>query len=72
MERHEVASLLRELVSEGIALPSIAALRENKQGKFDLIINGDCDTQPLREFVAKRNLIVTLNEEKGFCIISRL
>ena len=45
--------------------------RQNKRGKFDLVLKGDCDTLALRQFIAERNLTLRENEKKGFCAISK-
>lgn len=72
MERKEAVALLKELVDSNLAQPSLIALKENKRGKFDLVIKGDYDTQVITKFLAKKNLALKEGKEEGYCIISKL
>ena len=69
MQRREATALLKELISDGLVVPSLVALKESKPGKFDLLLNGDCDIKALTKFLAEKNLIVR-EDEKGFWLIS--
>lgn len=71
MDRKEAVALLRELIIRNLALPSLVSLQENKHGKFDLVMKADCDSQPLIQFIAEKNLVLTENKKNGYCVISK-
>ena len=71
MERREAVALLKELVSNNLAIPSLVALKENRRGKFELFLKCDCDLPLLRQFLAEKNLMLTEDKEKGSCVISK-
>ena len=54
LERKEATALLMELVKLNLALPSLVSLKNNKRGKFDLVLKGDCDLIALKHFIAKK------------------
>ena len=67
MQRKEAVILLKLLVDHKIVSPSIVSLEKNKQGGINLVLKVDCDLQPLRKFIAEKNLSV--REENGYCVI---
>jgi hypothetical protein len=70
LKRKEAYSLLMELISLNLALPSLVTLKKNENGTFDLILEADYDVQALKNFIAKKDLALKIDEEKGFCVIS--
>jgi len=60
-----------DLISLNLVLPSMAALKENKHGNFDLVLKGDCDTQALTNFIAERSLTLEVDKGNVFYIISK-
>jgi hypothetical protein len=71
LDRHKASKLLKELIEHNLTEASFISLRENKHGKFDLIIKGKVDSQNLEQFIAEQNLVLNLDKEKGDCIISK-
>jgi hypothetical protein len=69
LERKEATDILREIISLGLAIPSLVSLEVNKQGKFSLEFNGDFNSQAIKDFVESRKLAFKENILKGFCII---
>ena len=73
MDRVQAMTLLKELIALDLVDPSsFVNLQEDNHGEFTLMIKGDYDTQPIRQFVAEKGLTLTVNKEKGYCIISKL
>jgi len=70
LERKEATATLKELLGNGFCLPSLVSLKENTRGKFDLILKGDCDSQALKQFIERKNLMVKEDAKKGYWIIS--
>ena len=71
MERREAVALLKELVSNNLAIPSLVALKENRRGKFEVFFKGNCDFPLLRQFLAEKKSDSTENKEKSSRIISK-
>jgi hypothetical protein len=69
LERAEAIALLKQILALNLALPSMVALNQNKKGAYDLVLRGDCDIQPIKEFAAEQNLAVKWDKEKSTCII---
>ncbi len=70
MERHEALALLRELVENKVSQPSFVSIRENQNGKFNLILKDDYSSEELKQLAAQKNLLVEV-DEKGYCIIRK-
>ena len=71
MERREVVAIVKELVGSNIARFSLVFLKENKRGKFDLVVKGDFAPQTLKQFISENNLLLHEDTEKGYCVISK-
>ncbi len=71
MQRHEAVAILKEIINCNLAMPSIVALEKNKRGTFNLIMKADCDAKSIRQFTDEKNLTVELDNERGYCIISK-
>jgi hypothetical protein len=71
LDRKEAVALLKQLAALKLIQPFLVALKENRHGKFDLIVKGDCDIQGLRDFVSERNLMLKEDVKKGYCIIAK-
>ena len=71
MERKEAIALLKELVDNNLAQPSLVILQEKSRGRFELQMKDECDNKALREFLNKKNFDMKQDEEKGYCIIYR-
>jgi hypothetical protein len=65
-------ALLKELIDNNLARPSVVMLKKNKRGKFELHMKDECDTEAIREFVHKKKLEIKKDTEKGYCIIYKL
>jgi len=72
LERKEAVALLKELVDAGLEEPSFVVLKENKNGKFDLVIKDDYNLDRICAFIANKNLVVREDKAKGYCTICRL
>lgn len=70
MERKEAVELLRMLAGLNLVSPSFVSLKENKGGKFDLIMKSG-DSQALKQLAAERDLVIEVDVEKGYCIIHK-
>ena len=66
LEREEAITVLRELISLGLANPSFVSL-DNMNGNFSLMFDASCDLPQLRQFIRERNLLI--HEERGYCVI---
>lgn len=71
LERPEAVAVLKEIIHDHIVMPHGIFLKQNRRGKFDLVLKGDCDTLALRQFAAERNLALIEDAGKGFCAISK-
>jgi hypothetical protein len=68
LDRKEAVALLRELMENNLAQPSLVSIEENQTGTF-LIMKDDGNSQELRQFVAGKNLTVEVDKENGYFII---
>ena len=69
MERKEAIALLKELVDNNLAQPSLVILQEKSRGKFELQMKDECDNEALRDFLTKKNFGMKQDTEKGYCVI---
>ena len=69
MDKSEAVSVIEELIEQRITSVSFVYLSKNQRGKYDLIINGDCNVVIVRAFLAGKNLVVS--EDKDTCRIHR-
>jgi len=69
VERKEATALLKEIVGNSLCLPNFVDLKENKHGKFDLVLKGDCDTKALMQFAEEKNLTAKKETGKGYWLI---
>ena len=69
LERKEAIAVLKELLNLNLIEPSLVALNKI-QGGFNLMFKADCNLPELKEFMVTKNLMI--NEEKGFCVVSKL
>jgi hypothetical protein len=72
LQRRESTALIKELVGDGLVIPSLVVLKENNRGKFDLVLRGDCDLPAIRQFISEKNLLLDEDKEQGFFTIYRL
>ena len=71
MKREEAVALLKELIMLNLAMPSVVDLERNNHGRFDLIINADCNLPALRQFIAEKKFVLVEDKQKGYCVISK-
>jgi hypothetical protein len=69
LERHEAVELLKVLVANNLARPSLIALKESNHDNFDLILKGDVDVHAISKLVASKGLTVKEDKAKEYCII---
>jgi hypothetical protein len=69
LERKEAVALLKELVSLSLVEASFVVVKENKPGKFGLILKTDCNAPGLKQFIAERDLAIEDDKQKDYCII---
>ncbi|HMK94746.1 MAG TPA: hypothetical protein VK536_05015 [Candidatus Limnocylindrales bacterium] len=69
MERKEAVALLREVIGNNLAQPKIVSLEKNQSGRFNLVMNDECNNRALKRFVAQKNLIAELDKKKGYLVI---
>ena len=67
LERHQVISLLKDIITDDLAQPTAVYVRESK-GKFELVMKEECRS-PLQNFIAERGLKWRERKEMGVCII---
>jgi len=69
LERDEAISLLRELGSLGLVVPSMVSLEKNRSGRFSLVFKDHCDSKAMEQFVAKKHLAIIMDSLSGLCKI---
>ncbi len=69
MNRHQAATLLKELIEYTLIQPSFVSLEQRRSGNFELILQSDGDSGAIKKFVENRNLGFRIDTEKGYCII---
>ena len=69
MERKEAVALLREVIGNNLAQPTIVSIEKNQNGSFNLVMKDDCNNRALRRFVAQKNLIAEVDKKKGYFVI---
>ena len=69
MECKEAVDLLKDLVKNDLAQPSLVSIQETRSGKFSLTLKDDRDGAELRRFVSERNLSVDVDAEKRYFVI---
>ena len=69
LDRREAVALLRQLIDNSLAQPSIVSIERNKRGTFNLIIKGDCNLQAIKQFISERKLVLEENNDTGYCTI---
>ena len=71
MERGEAIAILRELIKNGLAQPSLVNLREKTPGQFELVLKDECDTQAITQFVSEKNLVLISDTKKSYVVICK-
>lgn len=69
MERREATALLEQLIMNGLVQPSFVSLKRNARVNFDLVIGSEYSCQTLRQFLAQRRLVLSI--EKNYFVISK-
>jgi hypothetical protein len=70
MNRHQAATLLKELIEHNlIQPPSFISLEQRGSENFELILQSEGDSGAIKKFVEKRNLAFKIDLQKGYCII---
>ena len=69
LKREEATTLLKQIIALNLALPSMVALNQNKNGGFDLVLKGHFDVQAMKKFAAEKNLTLKWEKEKDTCTI---
>jgi hypothetical protein len=69
LERKEATAILKEIIDLNPDFLSFVTLIKNDQGKFDIVIKGDCDLTELKSILAERKLKIEENMEEGYYTI---
>lgn len=70
MDRERAIALLEELMTTLMIQPSRISLHENQHGGFDLLLDVN-EIGIVAAFVSKKGLVMAVNKETSYCIISR-
>jgi hypothetical protein len=71
LERNQAVILLKEMISSGLAVPSIVTLEKTINGKYALVLKDEFESQAIKQFVAERHLAIKMDTQKGWCTIYR-
>lgn len=69
LDRAEAVSLLKELITLGLILPSFVSVEKNERGAFSLTMKTNGDVAELRAFLADKELMLSEDNERGTCTI---
>lgn len=69
MNRHQAATLLKELIEHTLIQPSLVSLEQRGGGNFELILKTDSDSGAIRKFAEDSNFAFKIDTQKGYCII---
>jgi hypothetical protein len=69
LNRKEAVGILKEMVTLNLIQPSFVSIDKNKEGTYNLVIKTDGKLDEVRAFLAVKDLILSINNEKGTCTI---
>ena len=71
MERKEAVALIRELIRLNLAHLSFIDIEKNERGTYRIELKANGDVNQIRAFLAKTDLVLLEDVEKGACAIYR-
>ncbi len=71
MQRKLIVALLKELLELNLVSPSIVSIDKNEGGNFDLLMKADGDAEALEQFIDEKNLVLKINSENCYSILSK-
>jgi hypothetical protein len=69
VERKEAVALIRELIRLNLAHPSFIDIEKNERGTYSIVLKANGDVNQIRAFLAKTDLLLLEDMEKGTCTI---